>query len=110
MFLATQQHAPYSQHREPQAITNLTIMHHNIRGLKNHETDPTASLQNTKPDMITFNETFLHTRDKMFFTGYQPMTRADRQNKRGGGVAILVGSTLMLSTQSPPVEQPQTNS
>ena len=39
---------------------------------------------------MTFHETFLRTRDKMFFSGYQPMTRADRLNRHGGGVAILV--------------------
>ena len=29
---------------------------------------------------MTFNETFLRTRDKMFFTGYQHMARADILN------------------------------
>ena len=50
---------------------------------------------------MTFNETFLYTRDKMFFTGYQPMARADRQNKRGGGVAILVRNGINFDVVNP---------
>ena len=100
-FLATQQHAPHSQHRAPQAITNLTIAHHNIRGLKNHTTDLITFLQETKPDIMTFNETFLRTRDKMFFSGYQSMARADRLNRHGGGVAILVRKGINFDVVNP---------
>ena len=37
----------------------------------------------------------------MFFTGYQPMTRVDRQNKRGGGVAILVRNGINFDVVNP---------
>ena len=50
---------------------------------------------------MTFNETFLRTRDKMFFTGYQPMARAGRLNKRGGGVAILVRNEINFDVVNP---------
>ena len=100
-FLATQQHAPHSQHRAPQATTNLTIAHHNTRGLKNHTTDLIAFLQDTKPDIMTLNETFLRTPDKMFFPGYQPMARADRPNRHGGGVAILVRNGINFDVVNP---------
>ena len=50
---------------------------------------------------MTFNETFLCTRDKTFFPGYQPLARADRQNKRGGGVAILVRNGINFDVINP---------
>ena len=50
---------------------------------------------------MTFNETILRTRDKMFLMGYQPMTRADRLNKRGGGVAILVRNGINFDVVNP---------
>ena len=50
---------------------------------------------------MTFNETFLRTRDKMFFTGYQPMARADRLNIHGGGVAILVRNGINFGVVNP---------
>ena len=50
---------------------------------------------------MTFNETFLRTRDKMFFTGYQPMARAERLNRHGGGVAILVRNGIKFDVVNP---------
>ena len=50
---------------------------------------------------MTFNETFLRTRDKMFFTGYQPMAGAGRLNKCGGGVAILVSNGINFDVVNP---------
>ena len=37
----------------------------------------------------------------MFFTGYQPMVRADRLTKRGGGVAILVRNGINSEVVNP---------
>ena len=50
---------------------------------------------------MTFNETFLRTHDKMFFSGYQPMARADRLNRHGGGVAILVRNGINFDVVNP---------
>ena len=50
---------------------------------------------------MTFNETFLRTRDNMFFTGYHPMARADRLNRHGGGVAILVRNGINFDVVNP---------
>ena len=60
-----------------------------------------AFLQDTKPDIMTLNETFLRTPDKVFFPGYQPMARADRPNRHGGGVAILVRTGLNFDVVNP---------
>ena len=50
---------------------------------------------------MTLNETFLRTPDKMFFPGYQPMVRADRPNRHGGGVAILVRNGINFDVVNP---------
>ena len=50
---------------------------------------------------MAFNETFLRTRDKMFLTGYQPMARADRLNRHGVGVAILVRNGINFDVVNP---------
>ena len=50
---------------------------------------------------MTLNETFLRTPDKMFFPGYQPMARADRPNRHGGGVAILVRNGINFDVVNP---------
>ena len=60
-----------------------------------------AFLQDTKPDIMTLNETFLRTPDKVFFPGYQPMARADRPNRHGGGVAILVRTGVNFDVVNP---------
>ena len=38
---------------------------------------------------MIFNETFLRKRDKTFFPSYQPLARADTQNKHGGGGSYI---------------------
>ena len=60
-----------------------------------------AFLQDTKPDIMTLNETFLRTPDQVFFPGYQPMARADRPNRHGGGVAILVRTGINFDVVNP---------
>ena len=50
---------------------------------------------------MTFNETFIRTHDKMFFSGYQPMARADRLNRHGGGVDILVRNGINFDVVNP---------
>ena len=50
---------------------------------------------------MTLNETFVRTRHKTFFPGYQPLARADKQNKRGDEVAILVRTGINFDVVNP---------
>ena len=76
-------------------ISDLRIMHLNIRGLISKQQELYSLITNgygtTKPiDIIMLNETWLHkeTLNKISFPGYSLLSK-ERVGKKGGGIGIL---------------------
>ena len=83
-------------------LTELNVVHINIRGLKTSKTELELLINDIQPHIITINETHLRPNDRVNFSNYN-IIRKDRRDRRGGGIAILYNRQLPAS----PVELPK---
>ena len=65
-------------------------MYVNIRGVKGKQTSLIEQLDYEKPHLFLLTETLLPTNANIKITGYTFFGR-ERQNKKGGGIGILMG-------------------
>ena len=72
----------------------LKIIQWNCRSIVENKANSIDFLKGNAADIIILNETWLKSKYKQFkITGYN-IIRKDRENKRGGGVAILLTKKL----------------
>jgi hypothetical protein len=78
---------------------NLNIISWNCRSAKAHLTEITAFLNLKRPDILCLQETNLNDQEANFFldfTGYDTYFKC-RDNKDGGGVALIISKSLSYS-------------
>lgn len=71
----------------------LIILNFNANGLKNQLLEFTKFLQDNTVDIACVNETHLNRTDNIKIKNYK-IYRTDRENKPGGGTAILIKKTI----------------
>ena len=72
------------------------ISHHNIRGYHIHKVELQAYLVDHSTDVVTLNEIFTKKGYKYNMPHYSAVTR-NREHRKGGGVAILLGQDLVFT-------------
>ena len=72
--------------------TGFTLLHCNVQGFTSHKVQLLAHLQLSNwPTFVALNETFLdQSTENLTLEGYTLVSRRDRVNRKGGGIALFV--------------------
>ena len=95
-------HGSFKKFKHPTKYSHLKILSTNARSLVPKITELRIVANSTKPDIIAVTETWLteSVPDAVLsFPGYNTVVRTDRpscQQKRGGGVCLLIADSLQV--------------
>ena len=84
-------------HRNDPKSNPVNIMYTNARGLKGKLPSLLQYIDEEKPDVVGLTETWLKPGDILNIPGYV-VVRADRQERRGGGVALILRKKTIQET------------
>ena len=87
-------------------MSELHIVHINIRGLRANVVELQCYVNETRPDIVLLNEKLLVGKPAPHITGYRVAAARDRSMNgiRGGGVAIYVSRSIICTDISPEVD------
>lgn len=81
---------------------SFSVLHHNVRGLISSYTEIESFLYSKSIKIVGLCETFLTptNRDLFTFTGYSVVHRTRSVGRRGGGVSLLIESSLSYTERN----------
>ena len=74
----------------PKHRNNVKIVQWNVRSFHSNKASILNAIDKIKPDILCFQETNGKTNQNFKLTGYTCLARKERDERRGGGVAIFV--------------------
>ena len=77
---------------------NIKILHVNSRGIKNKLYDLIDLINNTKPDIISLQETWLQENDNTNYDiqNYKKIEKRRKNSKKGGGQTLYYNQNYIL--------------